>query len=340
MMSYIVMTILLLTLNSVIHLMLLPRPNGPWEEVTMDMITGLPPCKRGDSVYDAILVVVDRYTKMARYIPTSKTLTAIELADIFFQEIVCQYGTPKGIVSDRGSIFTSSYWSEICYQTKIKRRLSTAFHPQTDGQTERQNQTLEHYLHCYCMDDQNNWVNLLPLAEFAYINAKQATLECSPFYVMTGYNAFIHYDVEDNAWEGEVPAAKERVKKLHSVREKLSQRWESAVASQAKAYNQKHKPKTFNKDDLVLLSTKNLNQKRPFKKLSHKFAGPFRIAEPIGKQAYRLHLPATYQIHNVFHVSYLEPYRRKEDNSETPYLPAPELIDEGEEYEVEEILGK
>jgi len=176
----------------------LPRPSGPWEEVTMDMIMSLPSCKRGGSVYDAILVVVDHYTKMARYIPTSKTLTAVQLADIFFEEVVCRYGTPKGIVSDRGSIFTSSYWSEICYQTKIKRRLSTAFHPQTDGQTERQNQTLEHYLRCYCNEEQDNWANLLPLAEFAYINTKQVTLGCSPFYVMLGYNVFIHYDVENN----------------------------------------------------------------------------------------------------------------------------------------------
>ncbi len=306
----------------------------------MNMIMSLPPCKCGGSVYDAILVVVDCYTKMARYIPTSKTLIAVQLADIFLEEVVCHYETSKNIVSDRDSIFTSSYWSEICYQTKIKRRLSTAFHLQTDGQTERQNQTLEHYLRCYCNEEQDNWANLLPLAEFVYINAKQATLGCSPFYAMSGYNASIHYDVEDNAWEGEIPTAKERIEKLHAAREKLSQRWKSAVASQVKAYNQKHKPKTFNKNDLVLLSTKNLRQKRPHKKLSHKYAGPFRIADIIGKQAYRLHLPTTYRVHDIFHVSYLEPYNRRNGDNVAPELPPPELIDEGEEYEIEEILDK
>ena len=105
----------------------------------MDFITDLPPSKRKDCVYDAILVVVDRYTKMARYLPTTKTINAIELADLIFEEIILKFGALDGIVSDRGSVFTSAYWSEICYHLKVKRRLSTTFYPQTNGQTERQN---------------------------------------------------------------------------------------------------------------------------------------------------------------------------------------------------------
>ncbi len=216
---------------------MLPHSNSLWKKVIMNMITGLPSSKRSNSVYDAILVVVDRYIKMAWYISISKTLTAMQLADIFFEKIVCRYRTLKEIVSDRGSIFTSSYWSEVCYQVKIKRRLSTAFHPQMNEQTEHQNQTLKHYLQCYCNEEQSNWVKLLPLAEFAYINTKQSTSECSLFYTMTGYNSFIHYNVENNAWEEEVLTAKNRVKQLHKAHEKLLKQWESAVASQVKAYN-------------------------------------------------------------------------------------------------------
>jgi len=110
------------------------------------MITGLPLSKHSDSVYDVILMIVDRYIKMTQYIPISKTLIAMQLADIFFEKIVCHYRTLKEIVSDRGLIFTSSYWLKVCYQMKIKRQLSTVFHSQTDEQTEHQNQTLKHYL--------------------------------------------------------------------------------------------------------------------------------------------------------------------------------------------------
>ena len=95
----------------------------------MDFITGLPPSKLKGVVYDSILVIVDRFTKMVRYLPTKTTIDAAELAEVFHSEIVCRYGMPDGIVSDRGSVFTSSFWSAVCFHSKIKRRLSTAFHP-------------------------------------------------------------------------------------------------------------------------------------------------------------------------------------------------------------------
>jgi len=285
-------------------------------------------------------MIVDCYIKMTQYISISKTLTAMQLADIFFEKIVCYYKALKEIVSDRGSIFTSSYWSEVCYQAKIKCRLSIAFYPQTDEQTEHQNQILKHYLQCYCNEEQSNWVKLLSLAKFVYINTKQSTLECSLFYAMTGYNAFIHYNIENNIWEEEVPAAKNRVKQLYKACEKLSKQWKSTVASQVKAYNQRHKPKTYNKSDLVLLSMKNLSQKRLNKKLSHKFAESFYIQDIVKKQAYHLYLSTHYWIHNVFHVSYLEPYNQCLNDEIMQVLPSSKLINEKEEYKVEEILRK
>ena len=120
-------------------LQVLPQPEGLWQEVTMNFITELPLSKQKRCIYDAILVVVNCYTKMVRYIYTIKTITAVKLAELFFNEIVCRYEVLKGIVSDRGSVFTSTFWLEICYHLKVKCRLSTAFHLQTDGQTECQN---------------------------------------------------------------------------------------------------------------------------------------------------------------------------------------------------------
>ena len=106
----------------------LPVSEVPWKEISMDFITGLPPSKRGGVVYDAILVVVDRCTKMAKYLPVTTKIDAAELAELFFEEIVLRFGMPAGIVSDRGSLFTSAFWSALCYHAKIKRRLSTVFH--------------------------------------------------------------------------------------------------------------------------------------------------------------------------------------------------------------------
>ena len=104
----------------------------------MDFITDLPPSKDAeDAAYDSILVIMDRYTKMALYIPTRKTVTAEELAQLFVHRVVRSYGVPKGIVSDGGAVFTRNFWSGLCCNLGVKRRLSTAFHPQTDGQTVR-----------------------------------------------------------------------------------------------------------------------------------------------------------------------------------------------------------
>lgn len=286
----------------------------------MDFITDLPPSKRRGCVYDTILVIVDRYTKMVRYLPTQKTINAVNLAELFFEEIILRYGCPDGIVSDRGSVFTSGFWTEICYQSKMKRNLSTAFHPQTNSQTERQNQTLEHYLRTYCDEQQSNWASLLPLAEFVYHQAQQASSGKSPFYLMYGYEPELEIRAGDDAREEEVPAAKDRIEQLHRMRDMLTKRWATARESQARYYNQHHKPRVFNKGDLVLLLTKNLKLKRPSKKMSHKWIGPFRIDEPIGKQAYRLILPAGYLIHPVFYVSLLEPYKRRPDDESIPKL--------------------
>src|SRR4051794_15927973 len=150
----------------------LPVPVRPWRDTTMDMITGIPP-SLGDAekAYDAILVIVDRFTKIARYFPVRKTMDAAQLATLFVDNIVKEYGVPRSIITDRGTTFTSQFWSSLCFYMKAKRRLSTAFHPQTDGQTERQNQVLEQYLRAYVDYQQDDWVTMLPMAEFTYNNS-------------------------------------------------------------------------------------------------------------------------------------------------------------------------
>uniref|UniRef100_A0A803TJH7 Integrase catalytic domain-containing protein n=1 Tax=Anolis carolinensis TaxID=28377 RepID=A0A803TJH7_ANOCA len=143
----------------------LPTPSRPWEIISADFITDLPP----SCGFTTILVVVDLFTKLAHFIPCEGLPTAKETADLFLQHVFRLHGLPKSLVTDRGSQFTSRFWKALQKLLGIDSRLSSAHHPQTDGQTERTNATLEQYLRCYVNYQQDNWASLLPLSEFAYI---------------------------------------------------------------------------------------------------------------------------------------------------------------------------
>jgi transposase InsO family protein len=316
------------------ELQTLPQPKGPWLDVTMDFITDLPSSKERGKAYDCILVVVDRYTKMARYIPTKKTIDAAELADVFLSKIVKLHGVPESIVTDRGSLFTARFWSSLCYHLNIKRKLSTAFHPQTDGQTERQNQTLEQYLRGYINYQQDDWVKLLPMAEFAYNNSRHSVTGVSPFYAYTGTHPSM--GVGSGPGPTDVPAAAERVARMKQVRKEMEEHWDKVVKDQARYHNKSTTPRTYSVGDEVWLAGKNIRTVRPNKKLDYKFHGPFQITEAIGKQAYRLQLPSHLRIHPVFHVSLLEPCVKRKGSAELQ--PQPLEIDGEEEWEVETIL--
>src|SRR5439155_18121947 len=145
------------------------------------------------------------------------------LAKLFYQHIVCFFGMPSSIIMDHGSLFTSQYWSSLYFHIKARRKLSTAFHPQTDGQMERQNQTLEYYLHCYINYRQNDWVKWLLQAEFAYNNAMQALTRRSPFYTMYAYNPLFTWDGSIEVPEGRALAAHEQATIIKAIRDKLVQ---------------------------------------------------------------------------------------------------------------------
>jgi len=304
----------------------------------MDFVTGLPPSMLRGVVYNAILVIVDRYTKMAHYQACTKELDAEGLCGLIIERVIRDYGVPEGIVTDRGSVFTSSYWSNICYYLKMKKKLSTAFHPQTDGQTERQNQTLEAYLRAYCGEEKNDWAALLPIAEFAYNNSKHASTGISPFQALSGYDPCIPPMTKTELTKGDVPAAKERIKKIHNARAVLSRHLAAASLSQKKHYDKRHTPKQFAVDEWVLLSSKNIRFRAG--KLTPPFISPFKIIDLIGNQAYKLDLPPLYsRLHPVFHVSLLEKYQGR-PGEEPGQWTLPELEEGGteEEWEIEAIV--
>ena len=161
----------------------LPPPRAPFTDLIMDFITDMPPSEFYSIVYDSIFIVMYRYTKLVRYTPAQMDWTAKRLAKAFIEDIWREKGLPDSIVSDRGSLFTSKFWSAICFHLKIKQRLSSVFHPQTDGQTERQNQTLEQYLRGYANYQQDDWVTWLAIAEFAYNNSVYSATGESPFFL-------------------------------------------------------------------------------------------------------------------------------------------------------------
>ena len=172
----------------------LPIPTHRWKDLSMDFVTGLPISTdwKGDS-YDSILVIVDRLTKMVHYKSVKVTINAPGLAEVIINVVVQHHGLPDSIVTNQGSLFTSKFWSSLCYFLGIKRKLSTAFHPQTDGQTERQNSTMEAYLRAFVNIEQNDWARLLPIAEFAYNNAKNASTGFTSFELNCRYHPRVSY---------------------------------------------------------------------------------------------------------------------------------------------------
>ncbi len=162
----------------------LPIPETPWTSISMDFIVDLPPSK----TFDSIFVVVDRLTKIAHFIPCHKTVTGEETARLFIDNVYRLHGLPNDIISDRGTQFTSKFWQSLFKILGVDIKLSSAYHPQTDGQTERVNQVLEQYLRCTINYHQDNWVDLLPLAEFAYNNTLQGSTQQTPFFANYGHH--------------------------------------------------------------------------------------------------------------------------------------------------------
>ena len=172
----------------------LPVPTHKWKDLSIDFVTRLPRSKDWRGVeYDSILVIVDRLTKMVHYEPVLTTLDAEQLAAVLIETVIKYHGLPNFIVTDRGSLFTLKIWSSLCYYLNVKRRLSTAFYPQTDRQTERQNSTMKAYLQAYCWFEQDDWVRQLPMTKLAYNNSWQASTIMSLFEALLSYHPQMAY---------------------------------------------------------------------------------------------------------------------------------------------------
>ncbi|SPC62935.1 related to Gag-pol polyprotein [Ustilago sp. UG-2017b] len=284
----------------------LATPDRPWGSISLDFIEGLPPSRN----YDSILVIVDRLTKFAILAPTYKTVTAKQTAVLLHGHMVRLFGYPDHMVSDRGREFISGAWKAFVEQMGVKHSLSMAYHPQTDGQTERVNQVVEQYLRMYCNYEQNDWADLLDTAAFVYNNTVHNSIGVSPFFACYGWNPKAHPDIPQRLGVND-PGRFE-----------------------------KHKDIEFKVGDMVYINCRNWKTRRPTPKLDTRFAGPYPVQERVGRRAYRITLRANLRVHDVFRVSMLEPARISSlaQRAEQPTIPS--LPNEDLDFEVEALIDK
>lgn len=298
----------------------------------MDHIVDLP---RSDG-FDSILVVVDRMTKQAHFIRADKTDTASDLAQQFLENIFRIHGLPSDIVSDRGPTFRSGWWKAFLSMLKVRPNLSTAFHPESDGQTERVHQTLELHLRTYCDYLQDDWSDLLSLAEFAYNSTHHSSIGMTPFYANYGYHPKLSITVDDDT----VPAASDHLRRVRELHQLAQDNIKKALEKHTFWANKKRSEgPDFQVGDRVWLLRRNIRTTRPSSKLDFKKLGPYRIREKIGERAYRLRLPSTMDMHPVFHVSLLEKYTPNPYPARTSPPPPDPVVTNGEDaFHVEKIL--
>ncbi|KAD2393961.1 hypothetical protein E3N88_40938 [Mikania micrantha] len=274
-------------------------------KIAMDFVTKLP---RTSSGHDTIWVIVDRLTKSAHFLPMRETYTMDKLAKLYINEIVVRHGVPLSIISDRDSRFTSRFWQSLQKSLGTQLNLSTAYHPQTDGQSERTIQTLEDMLRTCVLDFGGNWDSHLPLIEFSYNNSYHSSIGCAPFEALYGRKCrspICWSEVGDNRITGP-ELIQETTDKIAQIQQRLQ-----ATRSRQKSYaDKRRKPLEFQVGDRVMLKVspwKGVVRFAKKGKLTPRYVGPFEIIERIGPVAYRLNLPDELSgVHDVFHVSNLK----------------------------------
>ena len=313
----------------------LPVPTRKWEQVTTDLVTDLPE----SGGYTAIAVFVDRLTKMVHFAPCTKEVTAPQYAKLFVDHVFKLHGLPEVLISDRDPRFSSRFWRSLFDLLGTQIRMSTAFHPQTDGQSERMIQTLENFLRPYVERNPAMWSQQLAMAEFAANNAVHVSTGHSAFYLNAGDHPRVPSSFLHEGESSQLEAVQEMVNRMKTALEEAQANLSRAQNRASEYANRSRRDESFEVGQEVVLSTRNLrvDQHLPTK-LRRRWIGPYTISRVISPVAYRLDLPPTWRIHPVFHVSALKAFHRSPefDRQETP--PPPVMVDGEEEYEVEAIL--
>ena len=317
----------------------LPTPEFRWQQITMDLITQLPKTPRG---CDAIVTFTDRLSKRILVAATTTDVDAPGVARVFFDTVFRHHGLPTTIISDRDPRFISNFWRSLFKLCGTRLGMSTSFHPETDGQSERTNRTLEDMLRAYTNERHNDWDLHLTAAEFAYNNSTQASTGHTPFFLNYGQHPHVPAVFRRPVETSPVQATEDF---LEALRQSLATAKTSLAQAQQRQRTYEDKSRrdvTYSVGDKVLLSTANLKLRAsgPAKKLLPKFEGPFDVVKVVSPVVYKLALPPTMRCHPVFHVSLLKPYHESEAfPGREPHHRPPPITELGpDHFEVERLL--
>ena len=314
-------------------------PQGRWEEVSMDYMGGLP--KSRSLGYDHVLVFVDRLSKMMHVVPVTSTVTAQETAELFLNHVARYHGLPKKIISDRDARFLSEFWKQLFDGFGTSLGLSTAYHPETDGQTEIYNRTLLRYLRTYSAKEGRDWPKWLWLAEFAYNHAVQASTGFSPFQLMYGENPCTPLE-RMLPTVHKSPQVKQLLDKLRQTLETARSTLQAAQDSQAQQLAQRRTPPpALTVGMQVALSTEHLKLPgKTVRKLREKWIGPVPITRVLANgNAVELNLPPRWKVSKSWNVKYVKPYNTSSRFPRDEIAQPPSMMVNNEEHwEVESIL--
>ena len=299
----------------------------PFQRVAMDLITGLPVHKGKD----AILTIVNHgCSRAAVFLPCTTNITGKGITQLYMNHVYKWYGLPTKVISDRDPRFTSHFGKSLARRLGVEQNLSTVFHPQTDGLSERKNQWVEQYLRLVTSTSPEAWTDWISIATAIHNNRQNATTKLSPNQILLGYETTL---IPTGTGESTNEAMERQLETM--IEKRLAAI--DAINHMAKA--RAPIPSQYKVGDQVWLEATHLKLRHQKTKLAPKRHGPFRVIKEISPVAYKIQLPVSWGIHDVFHASLLSPYQETAAHGPNFSRPPPDLINGEEEYEVERIVN-
>ena len=328
----------------------LPVPSQPWQDISMDFITGLSVSSSGSN---AVLTFIDRLTKQAHFVPTKTAVNAVDTAELYVQNVFRLHGLSRSIVSDRDPRFTSEVYRSIFNRLGVDLKFSTANHPQTDGLTERVHRTIEQILRSVVHHRQTNWEDMLPVCEFAYNDMVQASTCETPFFMNHGLHpisipefVFVSPSQPETDGSPHIAESSDWLEKQQKALALAKDSIRAALDKQIINADKQRQDATFKEGEMVLihrdfLSTE-ISRDQPCAKLAPRWLGPFKVLEVPNMATVRVQLPRSCKAHPVFNVAALRHFHEDVSLRGRPEEPpAPVLdLDGQERYLVEEILSE